>query len=154
SCILLALLSCNGCLSSGPQTQARSEKRLAAERAKSAQAFKSSIAGKQQRISIEELDKLTYGYADRYYMVINSAVEAIKRGNLDPEQRRMAHQLKLNGVLAINDIVSGNDPYAQLFDLVVAVTLESILLIDEDRAEQLFGDRAPGLIKAIRTMRV
>jgi hypothetical protein len=39
-------------------------------------------------------------------------------------------------------------------DLVVAVTLESILLIDENRAQEMFGDRAPVLIKAVRTMRV
>jgi hypothetical protein len=37
---------------------------------------------------------------------------------------------------------------------VVSVTLQSILLIDEDGAEREFGDRAQGLIQAIRTMRV
>jgi len=105
-------------------------------------------------LSIPELDALTYGYADRYYMVIGSAVDAIKRGNSDPAQRRLAHLIKLNGVQAINDIVSNDDPYAEILDLVVAVTLESQLWIDENRAEQVFGARAPGLIKAMRTMRV
>src|SRR5262249_15618107 len=90
----------------------------------------------------------------RFYMVIGSAVEAIKRGNSDPIQRRIAHQIKLNGVLAMNDIVTGLDPYAKALDLVVSVTLESIVLIDEDRAEQVVGDRAPILISAIRTMRI
>src|SRR5262249_33844030 len=32
--------------------------------------------------------------------------------------------------------------------------LQSILLIDENRAEEMFGDRAPVLINAIRTMRL
>jgi hypothetical protein len=54
----------------------------------------------------------------------------------------------------MNDIVSGNDPYSQIFDLVVSVTLQSIVLIDENGAEKAFGDRAPGLIRAIRTVRV
>jgi hypothetical protein len=87
-------------------------------------------------------------------MVIGSATDALKRDNPDPKQRRFAHQIKLNGVMAMNDIVSGNDPYAQIFDLVVAVTLQSVVIIDENRAEQVFGDRAPGLIKAIHTMRI
>src|SRR5262249_23117335 len=88
------------------------------------------------------------------YMVISSAADDIKRDNPDPVQRRAAHQIKLNGVMAINDIVSGNDPYSRTLDLVVAVTLESIVLIDENGAERMFGERAPGLIRAIRMMRV
>jgi len=148
----VVILLGSGCMSNQRESQAQADKRLAAARAKSAEAFKKSLVAGQHQISIQELDQLTYGYADRYYMVISSAVDAIKRGNPDPIQRRIAHQIKLNGVLSMNDIVSGNDPYAQVFDLVVAVTLESRLLIDENRAEQVFGDRAPGLIKAIRTM--
>ncbi|MEO8427012.1 MAG: hypothetical protein ABI651_07870 [Verrucomicrobiota bacterium] len=154
SLAMLVILLSNGCMSSGRDSQAQADKRIAAERAKSARAFKKSLVGGQRQVSIQDLDQLTYGYADRYYMVISSAVDALKRGNPDPVQRRMAHQIKLNGVLSMNDIVSGNDPYSQIFDLVVAVTLESMLLIDENRAEQAFGDRAPGLIKAIRTMRL
>lgn len=144
-----------GCATSSPESKQKAEQKLNEERARSAAAVKSSIvhAGGRQ-LSIQELDQLTYGFADRYYMVISSAVDAIKRGNNDPIQRRRAHQIKLNGVLSINDIVSGNDPYAQIFDLVVAVTLESIVLIDENGAERAFGDRSPGLIKATRTMRV
>jgi hypothetical protein len=144
-----------GCTTSSPETKQKAEQKLNEERARAAQAVKSSIMrGEQRQISIQELDQLTYGFADRYYMVIGSAVDAIKRGNDNPIERRRAHQIKLNGVLSINDIVSGNDPYAQIFDLVVAVTLESIVLIDENGAEHAFGKRAPGLIKAIRTMRI
>jgi hypothetical protein len=144
-----------GCATRSPESKQKAEQKLNEERARSAAAVKSSIvhAGGRQ-LTIQELDQLTYGFADRYYMVISSAVDAIKRGNNDPIQRRRAHQIKLNGVLSINDIVSGNDPYAQIFDLVVAVTLESIVLIDENGAEKAFGERSPGLIKAIRTMRV
>lgn len=154
SLAMLVILFSNGCMSSGQESQAQADQRIAAARAKSAQALKNSLVGGQRHISIQELDQLTYGYADRYYMVISSAVDALKRGNPDPVQRRLAHQIKLNGVLAMNDIVTGNDPYSQVFDLVVSVTLESILLIDENRAELVFGERASGLIQAIRIMRV
>lgn len=151
---VIAFLFSQGCSSTRSETPEQKEQRIAAERARSAQAIKSSVIGKQHQLSIQELDQLTYGYADRYYTVVSDAVEAIKRGNPDPIQRRMAHQIKLNGVLSMNDIVSGNDPYAQVFDLVVSVTLQSIVLIDENGAEKAFGDRAPVLIKAMRTMRV
>jgi hypothetical protein len=150
----LGLALGQGCLTGGRETQEEADRRIAAERTRSAQVFKESIVGRQRQLSIPELDQLTFGYADRYYMVMSSAVDAIKRGNPDPVQRRRAHQIKLNGVLSLNDIVSGNDPYAQIFDLVVSVTLQSIVLIDEDGAENIFGDRAPELIKAIHTMRV
>ena len=150
----LAILLACGCKSTPPETPEQAQQRVAAQRAKSAEAVRSSMLGKQHQLSIPELDQLTYGYADRYYTVISDAVDGIKRGNPDPIQRRMAHQIKLNGVLSMNDIVSGNDPYAQIFDLVVSVTLESIVLIDENGAEKAFGERGPGLIKAIRTMRV
>lgn len=151
---VITFLLSQGCSSTRTETPEQKEQRIAAERSKSAQAIKSSVIGTQHQVSIQELDQLTYGYADRYYTVISDAVDAIKRGNSDPIQRRMAHQIKLNGVLSMNDIVSGNDPYAQIFDLVVSVTLQSIVLIDENGAEKAFGDRAPVLIKAMRTMRV
>src|SRR5262245_27511886 len=112
----LGLLLGRGCVTRGRETQEQADRRVAAGRARSAQAFKESIVRKQRQITIPELDQLTYGYADRYYMVISSAVDALKRLNDDPLQRRRAHQIKLSGVLAMNDIVSGNDPYAQIFD--------------------------------------
>jgi hypothetical protein len=152
--VVAVLLMCGGCSSPSSAGAKAEEQRIAREREQSARLFKGSIARGQQRVSIQELDQLTYGYADRYYMVISSAVDALKRGNADPAQRRLAHQIKLDGVLAMNDIVSGNDPYAQTLDLVVSVTLESIVWIDENRAEEVFGERADVLIKAMRTMRV
>jgi hypothetical protein len=151
---VLAILLVGGCSTTRHETPEETQTRLAAERAKSAEAVRSSMLGKQHQLSIPELDQLTYGYADRYYTVMSDAVDEIKRSNPDPIQRRMAHQIKLNGCLSMNDIVSGNDPYSQVFDLVVSVTLQSIVLIDENGAEKAFGDRAPALIKAIRTARV
>ena len=151
----VALFFASACTTPKTETERQKEQRLAEDRARSAKAFKSSIVSSGSRqLSIQELDQLAYGYADRYYMVISSAVDAIKRSNPDPIQRRLAHQIKLTGVLSMNDIVSGNDPYTQVFDLVVSVTLQSIVWIDENGAEKAFGELAPGLIQAIRMMRV
>jgi hypothetical protein len=108
---------------------------------------------RSDRISIEELDHLTRGFADRYSMVVGSAVDLIKRNNSDATERRIAHRIKLDGVLAVNDIVSGDDPYAEVLDLTVAVTLQSLVWIDENRANTTFGDRAPVLIRALHAMR-
>jgi hypothetical protein len=140
----LALLLETGCVSSGHE---RSND-------KQAQPSRKSAAEAQRQISIHELDELTYAYADRYFMIISSAINEIKKDNPDPNQRRIAQRMELNGVLSINNIVSGDDPYSQVFDLVSSVTLQSRLLIDENLAEQTFGDRAQVLIDAIRTMRV
>jgi hypothetical protein len=114
--------------------------------------FSAHAAG--EKLTLEELDQLTNNFADRYYTVLGSAVDSIKKGNPDPDQRRVAHRLKLNGVLAMNDIASSQDPYSQALDMVVAVTLQSIVWIDENRAERVFGDRAPILIQALQQMRV
>jgi len=151
--MLLAALVFAGC-STGKNKPSMEEQRATRQHAQAARAFKTTTETNQNRITIPELDQLIYGYADRYFMVISSAADAIKTGNPNPAQRRIAHQIKLNGVQAINDIVSGNDPYAQVLDLVVSVTLQSILWIDEDQAGTIFGDRSPGLIKAMYTMRI
>src|SRR4029077_14184261 len=78
---------------------------------------------------------------------------SIKKDNPDPNQRRIAHRIKLNGVLALNDIASSNDPYTETLDLVVVVTLQSKVWIDENRANRIFGERAAPLIRALNEMR-
>jgi hypothetical protein len=106
-----------------------------------------------QQVTLDEVDEMVYAFADRYNMVIGSAVDSVKRNNPDPDQRRLAHGVKLNGMLAVSDIASSPDPYAKVLDLVTAVTLQSMVWIDENRAEEAFGERAPVLIKAMREMR-
>src|SRR5215471_5023960 len=96
---------CSGCTSSGKSSAEQEEARQARIRAQAAGTFQAPLAGGSQRVSIPELDQLTFGYADRYFMVISSAVDTVKRGNPDALQRRLAHQIKLNGVMAMNDIV-------------------------------------------------
>ncbi len=109
--------------------------------------FVEQVGGK---LTLQELDQLTFAFADRYGMAISSAVDRIKQGNPDPAQRRIAHRIKLNGVLAVNDIVSGGDPYSEVLDLLVAVTLQAHVWIDDGRAVREFGERAPILIGALQ----
>jgi len=147
---LLSIILCtgNGCLFSGGGPTPTVQKTPVGSN------FIATPNTGSRKVTLEELDQLTNGYADRYYMTMGSAVDALKRENSDPIQRRIAHRVLLNGVLSMNDIASSNDPYSQTLDLVVAVTLQSIVWIDENRAEKVFGERAPILIKALRTMRV
>jgi hypothetical protein len=56
-------------------------------------------------------------------------------------------------MLAVNDIVSSNDPYSQVLDLVVSVTLQSIVWIDDNTAEYAFGERAEILIEQLHQLR-
>ena len=105
------------------------------------------------KMTLGELDQLTYAFADRYFMTISSAVDNLKRDNPDAEQRRAAHRMKVIGVLAINDIASAQDPYSQVLNLLVAVTLQTRVWIDEGRAEAVFGERAPILVQALIEIR-
>jgi hypothetical protein len=132
--LIALLLTCCGCSTTPPP------------------AAKSS--GGNGTIPLTELDELTKGYADRYAMLVGSAVDSIKKDNLDPAQRRAAHRVMLDGILAINDIASSGDPYSQVLDLVVSVTLQARLWVDENRANEIFGDRAAPLIEALNTCRV
>ena len=111
---------------------------------RSAQKGKASKEG--EKITMEELDQLTYGFADRYMAYIVSACDAIEKSGATPQQRRLAHQVKLTQVSSIYDIVTNADPFTQLLDLTLVVTLQSQKWIDEDLAEEWFGDRAQPLI--------
>jgi hypothetical protein len=101
-----------------------------------------------------ELDQTLNAFADRYATHIVAATTAIARDNPSAEQRRMAHLIKLGAASAMYDIASEPDPVARILDMVLMVTLQSYLWIDEDRAEQLFGSRGEILRRAIRQMRV
>src|SRR5262245_8800892 len=78
------LLLCGGCASSSGSADGQG---VARDRNESARAFQTAVASGHQKVSIQELDQLAYGYADRYYMVISSAVDALKSDNADPMQR-------------------------------------------------------------------
>lgn len=102
---------------------------------------------------LKELDQRLYAFADRYTTLIVSAADDMVQGNPNADQRRLAHQIKLVGTSSIYDIVTNPDPFTKLMDLLLVVTLQSYIWIDEDRAEKAFGPRAGPLIHALRTAR-
>ena len=111
-------------------------------------------AGEGQGITMQELNELTNAFADRLMTLVASACDEIEQTTDTAEQRRTAHQLKLAMTTSVFDIVTNPDPLTQLFDLVLVVTLYSQVWIDENEAEDVFGDRADGLIRALRDVRV
>jgi phosphate transport system substrate-binding protein len=110
-------------------------------------------AKRADQITQEELEQLTYGFADRYLTYIVSATDAIERDNDAATQRRRVHQVRLVQVGAIYDIVTNADPFTRLLDLILVVTLQSQKWIEEDQAERWFGTRAQPLIVASRKAR-
>ncbi len=105
------------------------------------------------QIGIEELNELTNGYADRYMTYIINAVQKIEAGNPNAEQRRYINQVQLVQVSSIYDIATSADPYTQLIDLTLVVTLQAKKWIDDDEAEKRFGERGKYLIDASRKAR-
>lgn len=106
------------------------------------------------KVTAAELDKAAYAFADRYTTQIVAAADTILRESPSPEQRRLAHQVKLVSVSGVYDIVTNTEPFSKLMDLLMVVTLQSYRWIDEDQAERTFGARGEPLIQAMRRLRV
>ena len=104
----------------------------------------------QAMMSQAELHALTNGFADRYMTYIVSAAEQIEKNNPNAQQRRLAHRTKLVQISAIYDIVTNPDPFTQLLDLTLVVSLQARKWIDDDLAESWFGPRGKFLVAALR----
>ena len=78
----------------------------------------------------------------------------MKHGNPDPVQRREAQQMLVNGATNVYDIASNADAFTRVLDLIVVTTLVSQIWIDDDRATEVFADRAQILIRALHHGRV
>jgi len=102
-----------------------------------------------QPIAMAELDELTRAFADRYVGLLSSACDALKKENSDPVQRREIQELMLNCATNVYDIASNADAFTRMLDLVVVTTLVSQVWIDDDRAAQVFGDRADVLVRTL-----
>jgi len=101
-----------------------------------------------------ELDELTRAFADRYVGLLASACDALKKDNPDLVQRREAQKLLVNGATNVYDIASNADAFTRVLDLIVVTTLVSQVWIDDDRATEVFGDRAEVLVRALHHGRV
>ena len=107
-----------------------------------------------EKISADELDQLTNAYADRYRTLTEDAVDVVVRGNTDPRQRAVARHMLVASTTSVYDIATNGDPFTQVLDLTVVVTLVSQVWIDSDRATLEFGEeRARSLITALRQAR-
>jgi hypothetical protein len=102
-----------------------------------------------QPVTPAELDELTRAFADRYVGLLSSTCDAIKKDNPDAVQRREAQELMLNCAANVYDIASNADAYTRVLDLVVVTTLVSQVWIDDDRAGEVFNDRADVLVRAL-----
>jgi hypothetical protein len=118
--------------------------------------FKTATAADRggKEISMKEIDQLTNAFADRYATTVGSACTRITVQNPSPIARKAAADFKLIGATAMYDIVTEADPYSQLLDATVVVTLQSMVWIDEGRADLVFGDQADQLVSALRALRV
>jgi hypothetical protein len=105
-------------------------------------------------VSAAELDQLTRAFADRYVGLLYSACEAVKKDNPHPAQRREAQMLLVDCASNVYDVASNANAFTQVLDLVVVATLVSQVWIDDDRAGQVFGERAEVVVRALRHGRV
>ncbi len=130
-----------------------SMQRSAAREVQANAARSNALSSDSSRITIAELNALTNAFADRYMTYMTDAADAISKDNADPKQRKLSNDIRLIQVSSIYDIVTNADPYTQLLDLTLVVTLQSRQWIDEDQAEQQFGARGRYLIDASRKSR-
>jgi len=105
------------------------------------------------KLTYADLDEMTRAYADRYMTLMNMAAEAVERDNPSIEQRRDANHARLLSVSSVYDIATNPDPFTRLLDMVVVVTLESQVLIDDALADRYFGERAEEVVIPIRRAR-
>ena len=95
------------------------------------------------------LDQLTKSYADEYVTLVGTACEYVVIENPDIDQRRLALRFRSLSATAMYDIVTNEDPFTQLVDLVVAVSLQCRIWIDDGQADDFFGDRADYVVDAL-----
>lgn len=106
-----------------------------------------------EKLTYADLDEMTRAYADRYATLLNMAVDAVERDNPSVVQRRDANQKRLVYVSSVYDIATNPDPFTRLLDMLVVVTLQSQVVIDDAIADDYFGERAEQVVIPIRRAR-
>ncbi|MCE2885269.1 MAG: hypothetical protein LW806_10265 [Planctomycetaceae bacterium] len=136
-----------GCLAPGTRAAPRREKPVTGSTD-----FSRSAAS--EKISSEELDEITNAFADRYRTLMEDAVAAIVKNNPDARARATAQRFLVESTTSAYDIVTNGDPFSQVLDLTIMVTLTSQVWIDDDRATREFGpERAEPLVSSLRQAR-
>jgi methyl-accepting chemotaxis protein len=139
-----AVLSCSGCLF----VQAAGDRPPEPERQRG-----TMDAAAKGTVTIEEIEEMVQGFADRYYALITTASDALVRVGLDPDARLALDRFQTRTITAVYDIASNPDPFTQLLDLTVVVTLTSTIATDEGVAERTFGEHAPLLTRPLHKAR-
>jgi hypothetical protein len=104
--------------------------------------------------SADELDQRILAFADRYAVVLRAAVDEVCATTADLQLRREAHRLRAEGVAGVWDIATGPDSHGKILDLVLVVTLQSRIWIDEGTADRLYGPDGAALEHALRRLRL
>jgi hypothetical protein len=147
----IAALVCGGCGAPSGRPVKESPRQVGPEQGGSTEG---GLASGGLTIRSAELDELTRAFADRYVGLLSSTCDALKKDNSDPVQRREAQELLVNGATNVYDIASNADAFTRVLDLIVVTTLVSQVWIDDDRATEVFGDRAEVLVRALHHGRV
>jgi uncharacterized protein YoxC len=107
-----------------------------------------------EKIDSEELNQLSNAFADRYRTLMEDAISAIIVGNPNARQRALANRFLVETTTSAYDIVTNGDPFSQVLDLTIMVTLTSQVWIDDDRATREFGEaRGEPLVASLRRAR-
>lgn len=103
-------------------------------------------------ITVDELDQVTKSFADRYVLLLANACDELKKDRASPEEKRIAHRLKVTGATAAFDAATGPDPVKQLVDLAVGIRLQKVVWVDEGQGDRIFGTgRTDSLKEALTT---
>ncbi|MDZ4831879.1 MAG: hypothetical protein SGJ09_17015 [Phycisphaerae bacterium] len=107
------------------------------------------------KVSVEQLGEMVQGFADSFYSLLSSAIDQLVAAARTPEERLQLERFQSRTIIAIYDIATNPDPFSQLLDLTVVVTLTATIAIDEAKADDLLGtpERAQILKTPLRKAR-
>jgi hypothetical protein len=107
-----------------------------------------------EKIDSEELNQLSNAFADRYRTLMEDAISAIIVGNPNARQRALANRFLVETTTSAYDIATSGEPFSQVLDLTIMITLTSQVWIDSNRADREFGpERGQILVTALRQAR-
>lgn len=116
---------------------------------------RTASGGDAAAVTSEQLRQMNLAFADRFATYLINADVGVSRSGVTPRQRQLSHRIKTFASTAAYDIVTDGDPGSQLLDLLLYVTLQSYIWIDEGEAVRAFGpEAAVPLIEQLHAARV
>ena len=101
-------------------------------------------------VPLLEMDITNKSFVEWYLSKVGQTAEALIENNPSAEARREASLFRFMQGTSAYAIAAGPNPYVQLLDLVALITLERLEWVEESRAREVFGDRAPILETALQ----